>query len=74
MEFDGARDAQEWRFATSVTVVAMVRAAIATEPRPRTLRQALDRMGRWDACTRRIAQRCGDRGYAQAFTRALRRS
>jgi hypothetical protein len=54
------------------TVAAIARACLAASPTPREMGQVLDRVGRWDECARRIAQRSGDLDYAQAFAQALR--
>jgi hypothetical protein len=74
MKYDGAEDAREWRVSMEGTVAALVRVARATAPTPRAMGLALDRVGRWDVCTRRIAQRSGDQDYAQTFAGALLRA
>jgi hypothetical protein len=73
MSPDGAEDARAWRVSMEGTVAALVRVARAVEPTPREMGVVLDRVGRWDACTRRVVLRSGDRDYAQAFAPALLR-
>jgi hypothetical protein len=74
MEYNGVSDAQEWRVSMESTVIALVRVARAVEPTSREMGVVLDRVGRWDAYTRRVVPRCGDRDYALTFARALLRA
>jgi hypothetical protein len=72
---DGAADAAAWLAAQPPDVTCMVRAALRAEPTPKALRRALYRaiLATGDELTRTVADRCEDRGYAQAFGKAVLR-
>jgi hypothetical protein len=76
MDYDGGLDARDWMRHAPVEVVAMVRQTVAQKQKPRVLRWAMYRaqIVSDDELTTRVAVRCQDTTYANAFGEALLRA
>jgi hypothetical protein len=76
MEHDAVSDANMWLRSAPLEVVRMVRGTVRLDPTPRVLRRVLyqAQVASTDEWTTRVAMRCQDTSYAQAFARALLRA